>query len=1277
MKILHVLYTVLLVMMISQVSFAQQGRHEIVKLIYFLPNDRSPQPDIDQKINNMIKRCQTFYADQMENYGFGRKTFEYEADSNGDVVVHHVIGQHSDSHYLKRPDRAFGEIDRNLYKYNKTILFVVIDYSKKLLPGNACGAAYSGKRILLPAAGSCFNWITAAHEIGHTLLLPHDFREGNYLMSYGATNNKILSECAAYWLDVHPYFNPLQGENNTKGKIEMLSSIAYLPDNIHTYFELNDLDGLHLVRFLHGPTTIYRCYPVYGEKEIVKLSNYSQTLKNNRIKVQAVDSLGGITWGKWYSLEGIEPDKTFDISLERPGLDRSIIGHWSLDEASGKYAFNTIGQNNIITFNDDVVLIPNGGRIGGALFFNGISTSDVENGEDLINGLDAFTLSLWVKSDEINTDSGFIFAKKPNGKDEVFSVRYDAEGYIAGGKNVIKAAITTTGGSQVYESAGNLQTRNWQHITLTWESGSKINLYINGQLDEPTYNSEPTLGTLIGADRFSVGKGSKDKNRSWKGYIDDVRLYNRVLTGTELAELPQISRSRNLINGVNLTGVVDITDDIINMDADIDYNLSLTNTGNTDDNIGLSVMGDVTVNLSQSEVFLRPGESSLIQLKVPRSIHSAAGAHFIGVTATSFNDPTKTAKLNSTISIRPIHGVTVTGVDSMSTLLEVATDGVHYPLTVINNGNVDDIVQLDVSGDLDVSLSPNSVLLSPNQSAEVTVTIPGYNFITSGAYPITINATSIDNITTSKITTVVYVYSSIEGSLQDGLISHWTFDEGHGNTTTDISNNNRHLQRNGAADWATPNETKIGNSAYHNPDGKSGSFSLTDASYLNGLDSFSICLWIKSAISETDQGFILGSNPDGQDEKFSFRYDKNGFDGGEEQVIKTGITTTEGIYRLESSGGVQTTDWQHLIFMWRSGEPMRLYINGELDIPSFTSSPLSGTIKGIEKLLIGKGSKDTNRGWRGIIDDVRIYNRTLAETEIQAIVFDELINPPVPYYSIELAGVGPLTRQIFGVEENIEYTLQVTNLGNTIDTINLTSIGDVKVNFNKNSVTLLPKESVELTMTIIADDLKIQKDYEVKVIASSQGDKLETAELTTLTTHSIISDILIEGVDEQETLIEKVNDGLSYTLHVSNIGNATDTIILTTSGDIKAELSESTILLAPKGTIELVVTISSDELDRPGKYELFIIATSTNDMTKGNKVEISIKVKGLVWDLDDNGRVDILDLVMISSKFGQTGEDLIGDINRDGVVDILDLVEVASHFGETIEGSEIAEESDS
>jgi len=51
-------------------------------------------------------------------------------------------------------------------------------------------------------------------------------------------------------------------------------------------------------------------------------------------------------------------------------------------------------------------------------------------------------------------------------------------------------------------------------------------------------------------------------------------------------------------------------------------------------------------------------------------------------------------------------------------------------------------------------------------------------------------------------------------------------------------------------------------------------------------------------------------------------------------------------------------------------------------------------------------------------------------------------------------------------------------------------------------------------------------------------------------------------------------------------------------------------------------------------------------------------------DINLDGLVNIQDMVIVGSHFGQSGEEILGDINDDGVVNIFDLVLIGIHFGE-------------
>ena len=53
-------------------------------------------------------------------------------------------------------------------------------------------------------------------------------------------------------------------------------------------------------------------------------------------------------------------------------------------------------------------------------------------------------------------------------------------------------------------------------------------------------------------------------------------------------------------------------------------------------------------------------------------------------------------------------------------------------------------------------------------------------------------------------------------------------------------------------------------------------------------------------------------------------------------------------------------------------------------------------------------------------------------------------------------------------------------------------------------------------------------------------------------------------------------------------------------------------------------------------------------------------------NVNHDGVVNLLDLVIVSSSFGQTGRNLQGDVNRDGIIDVFDLVRIAKYFGQNV-----------
>ena len=82
----------------------------------------------------------------------------------------------------------------------------------------------------------------------------------------------------------------------------------------------------------------------------------------------------------------------------------------------------------------------------------------------------------------------------------------------------------------------------------------------------------------------------------------------------------------------------------------------------------------------------------------------------------------------------------------------------------------------------------------------------------------------------------------------------------------------------------------------------------------------------------------------------------------------------------------------------------------------------------------------------------------------------------------------------------------------------------------------------------------------------------------------------------------------------------------------------------------------------------FQLTSGTGQAIPAGPYEVTLVVKdGLICDVNGDGLVSILDLILVAQDFGKTASlYLRTDVNGDGIISILDLILVAQHFGESI-----------
>ena len=295
---------------------------DMVRILYFLPRDRSIQPGIWTKLNTRLRNVQRFYADQMEINGFGRKTFTFETDESGEMLVYRIDGQFRDRYYHTNTAHKIHAEISSQFDMGRHVYLIVADISSQSIGGkNKCGIGggdwYKNENLIrgkggyavIPASGPCFDGaygtIVAAHELGHAFGLEHDFRNDAYLMSYGVAPHR-LSKCAARWLDRHRFFNTDQTAFNEPTSIQMLTPSAYPPNarNFTLQFKVTDVDGIHQAQLL-VPTTVkdpapgvklHSCKDLHTQRSTLEFRVPTLTARQvNNVVLQVIDVYGNIT----------------------------------------------------------------------------------------------------------------------------------------------------------------------------------------------------------------------------------------------------------------------------------------------------------------------------------------------------------------------------------------------------------------------------------------------------------------------------------------------------------------------------------------------------------------------------------------------------------------------------------------------------------------------------------------------------------------------------------------------------------------------------------------------------------------------------------------------------------------------------------------------------------------------------------------------------------------------------------------------------------------------
>ncbi len=214
---------------------------------------------------------------------------------------------------------------------------------------------------------------------------------------------------------------------------------------------------------------------------------------------------------------------TFNPSNNLPSQQKNnLLGWWKLDEGEGGYANDDTGHGFSGIINGlaaDTWQDKHSCRWGNScLKLDGLANYVELQTFDQINFSKAFSVSLWVKP----------------AKTESFQV------LIGSGQNGntqgFKLAINANGNWTFLNSLGEVNTAtkvipgSWYHIVVTVDALNIGKLYVNGKWDA----SGTVQVKKSGPQQLFVGNNPSSYGSFFKGTVDEIRIYDRVLEPNEV-----------------------------------------------------------------------------------------------------------------------------------------------------------------------------------------------------------------------------------------------------------------------------------------------------------------------------------------------------------------------------------------------------------------------------------------------------------------------------------------------------------------------------------------------------------------------------------------------------------------------------------------------------------------------------------------------------------------------------------------------------------------------
>ena len=409
-----------------------------------------------------------------------------------------------------------------------------------------------------------------------------------------------------------------------------------------------------------------------------------------------------------------------------------LISHWNLDDGAGVSASDSSGVNNGTLVNGPTWVT---GKDNKAVRFDGIDDY-IDLGTMDVSG-SGFTISAWFNADNFNVSDGRIVSKA-TGQNE--QDHYWMLSTIDSGGPKLRFRLKTAGNTSTLIGTQTIAPGSWVYAVATYD-GTTMRLYTNG-VETGSMSKSGVLDTNSNVG-VRIGDNPGADRKRFSGIIDDVAIYNRALTATEVADLYNGATSSGTTTPPPTTTPAP-TASITSANTSITSGGSTTLTWTSTNAASCSGTNFTTNNSTSGSVNVSPTQTTTYSLSCTGSGGSANSSVTVTVTAppTNTTPPTTTTGTGAIDNLQPGYWYEVPNsrLDSVApTPLPAGTVGVRGVMDAWNGGAYDSIGDRlivwggghsDYSGNelyaFSISNGSWSILEPPTPNASVVESSPYY-----------------------------------------------------------------------------------------------------------------------------------------------------------------------------------------------------------------------------------------------------------------------------------------------------------------------------------------------------------------------------------------------------------------------------------------------------------------------------------------------------------------------------------------------------------------------